>query len=486
MTRFRRRELPLCAAVVPLIFLIIALVITLFIAGANAVQSVSQPILLMASALAIVIAVVGYGRGWRAMKVGMLKSAQQILPTIPILVLIACVSATWMLSGVVPSLITYGIGFLSHKTFLVSVCIISAVISLMSGSSWTTIATIGVAFMGIGTIWGYSPAWIAGAVISGAYFGDKVSPLSDTTVLASSSCGVALMAHIRNMMWTSGPAMVIALTVFSFAGFAETTQEAIHSSEIVGDLQQIFHITPYTLIIPAITVLMIILRFNSNIVLGVSSICGVVGILTLQPQILTALHGGELTSVADYIFTIAKSLLLPTNLPAENAATAELIATAGVEGMVPTITLILSAMVFGGSMMGTGMLSTITHTIKHHLRRRVSIVSATTLAGISLNACTGDQYLSIILNGNIFKALYQKSGLPAMLLSRTVEDSTSVTSVLIPWNSCGLTQSAVLGVPTLTYLPYCIFNIASPIVSILFSLVVVYHRRLVHGLRFSR
>jgi NhaC family Na+:H+ antiporter len=468
--------------VVPLIFLIIALVITLFIAGANAVQSVSQPILLSASLLALIIAVPFYGRRWRAVKVGMVKSAQQILPTIPILLLIACVSATWMLSGVVPSLITYGIGFLSHKTFLVSVCAISAAISLMSGSSWTTIATIGVAFMGIGTIWGYSPAWIAGAVISGAYFGDKVSPLSDTTVLASSSCGVPLMAHIRNMMWTSGPAMLLALVVFSFAGFAETTQEAIHSSAIVGDLRQIFHITPYTLIIPAITVLLIILRFNSNIVLGISSICGVVGVITLQPQILATLHGDSLTSLADYFITISKLLLFPTELPAENPATAELIATSGIQGMIPTITLILSAMIFGGTMMGTGMLSTITHTIKHHLHRRVSVVAATTLAGVSLNACTGDQYLSIILNGNIFKALYQKSGLPAMLLSRTVEDSTSVTSVLIPWNSCGLTQSAVLGVPTLTYLPYCVFNIASPFISILFSLVVVYHHRFVKRL----
>ncbi len=467
------RELPLCASMVPLLFLIISFAVVIICRGADAVQTLSQPILLLGGVISAAIATMRYHRNWRSIYNGLYSSARQVLPTVPILMLIACVSATWMLSGVVPAMIIYGVGVLNHGTFLVSACAISAIVSVMSGSSWTTIGTIGVAFMGIGTIWGYSPAWIAGAVISGAYFGDKVSPLSDTTILASSSCGVKLMTHIRNLMRTSLPAMAVALAVFACAGVPESQENVAVSTNIVADLEGIFNITPWVLLIPAVTVLLIIMRANSLIVLGVSAMCGVVGIIVCQPQVLTALNDGDVSALSTAA-TILRLLVLPTAMDAPTVETAELIATSGMIGMIPTVTLILSAMVFGGTMMGSGMLAAITHAITRKLNSRISIVSANVLAGVSLNACTGDQYLSIILNGNLFRNLYDQKSLPMPLLSRTVEDSTSVTSVLIPWNSCGLAQSAVLGVATVAYFPCCVFNIASPLMSILFAVCNCY------------
>lgn len=471
MTKISRRQPSLPVSLIPLATLIIGLVSIVVFKGADSVQDLSCAVLLAAACACIGISVVYCRRPFKVIILGMKKSATQILPTIPILLLIATVSATWMISGVVPTLICYGLEMLEPHSFLVTTCIVCAIISVLSGSSWTTIATIGVAFMGIGTVWGYSPAWIAGAIISGAYFGDKVSPLSDTTVLASSTCGVNLFSHIRYLMLTSVPALAVALAVFAVAGFITELTPQTQSLSIAHHLEEIFNITPLTLLIPAATVALILCRLGTVITLGVSTIMGIAGIFLLQPDI--AAHLGESGAAVATL----KLLFTETSIATGIDSLDSLISTGGIEGMLPTIYLILSAMMFGGALMGSGMLSTITHAVTKRLNGPRGSVSSTVGTGLLLNSCTADQYLSIILNGNLYRNIYRRNGLDPRLLSRSIEDSTSVTSVLIPWNSCGLTQSTVLGVATLHYLPYCIFNIASPMISIAFAWIFMRHHQ---------
>ncbi len=398
------------------------------------------------------------------LKIGIYKSAKQILPAVPILILIAMVSATWMWGGIVPSLIYYGLEFLNPKTFLAVACIVCSIISVLTGSSWTTCATIGIAFMGIGVIMGYNEAWIAGAIISGAYFGDKMSPLSDTTVLASSTTGVKLFDHIKYLFITTTPAMIIALIIFFLLGLNINENEVAHSDELIEHLINTFNISPWLLLAPIITCMLIVLRINVLITLSISTLLGLLGLIIYEPQLLSALATG--TNKISAIFGI---LFTNTSINTHNELLNELVATGGVKGMMNTIYLILSAMIFGGVMLGTGMLSSLTRSCLKGIRKTSSAVTTTVGSGLFMNSCTGDQYLSIIVTANLFKNLYKKLGIEPKLLGRSIEDSVSVTSVLIPWNSCGITQSTVLGVATLSYLPFCVFNYMCPIMSIIIA-----------------
>ncbi|MDE6769020.1 MAG: sodium:proton antiporter, partial [Muribaculaceae bacterium] len=322
-----------------------------------------------------------------------------------------------------------------------------------------------MAFMGIGQVMGYSDPWIAGAVISGAYFGDKVSPLSDTTVVASSSCGVDLFTHIRYLLLTAGPSMGIALLVFLIEGLIhEPTMVGEQHSQMLDVLHITFNITPWVLIVPAITLLLIALKLNTMITLAISSALGVVAMLIFQPQIPLD---------AEYIKAVWSGAVFNTSDQGFN----DLVSTSGVLGMLPTIYLVLSAMLFGGAMIGTGMLRAISTAITRKLKGVKGIIGATIGSGLMLNGFTADQYLSIIIGANMYKEVYARTGLEAKKLSRTLEDSISVTSVLIPWNSCGLTQSAVLGVSTIAYFPYCVFNYLSPVMSFVMSTGILKVRR---------
>lgn len=425
--------------------------------GADAVSELGPWILLTSSALAFGLAVAGDVATRRGLTVGLRRSAMQILPAIPILICIAVVATTWMLSGVVPTLISYGLHILSPRLFLLIACAVCSVISVMTGSSWTTIATIGVAFMGIGEVMGYSDPWIAGAIISGAYFGDKVSPLSDTTVVASSTAGVDLFEHIRYLMFTTVPAMAIALIVFMLVGFYAPLTPSPESAPILESLGATFSLSPWTLLIPLATLVMIALRIPTLIVLLSAGILGGIGIFVFQPQFAMSL-GDVLTSVWS-----------GSRLATGNEALDELVGTGGILGMLPTVWLVLSAMIFGSVMIGAGMLAKLTDAFTKRLKKRTSIVGATVASGLAMNCATADQYLSLIITGNVYRSLYRRYGLEPRLLSRSMEDSVSVTSVLIPWNSCGLTQSTVLGVSTLAYFPCCIFNILTPVMSIVIA-----------------
>lgn len=462
----RQNSPSLAISIIPIALLLVSLVAVIAMVGASSVLDYSYYVLCAAALAAFVLGAVFTNRLRRCLLPGIAKSARQILPAVPILVFIGTLSATWMLSGVVPILIDYGLRLLDPSTFLFLACLTCAVISVVTGSSWTTIATIGVALMGVGSVMGYHPGWVAGAIISGAYFGDKVSPLSDTTVLASSTCDVPLFTHIRFLMLTSVPAMTLALAVYLAVGYFTDLSGAGQATEITSALESTFNLTPWVLVIPAITLMLIATRRGTSLTLAVGSIAGLVGIWLFQPQIAAGL-GAD--GFAGSVTTALKVLCTSTATETGSPTLDPLVSTGGIEGMLPTIYLVLSAMLFGGVMIGTGMLGTITRAITSRLRRARSLVGTTVGSGLFLNCCTGDQYMSIIIGGNIFKNTYRRCGMKPQLLSRTLEDSISVTSVLIPWNSCGVTQSTVLGVATLVYMPFCLFNIFSPVMTLVMA-----------------
>lgn len=467
MTQLCNEKKPaLWLSLVPVIVLLGSLATMIISEGADSVQSVGPVLLLIAAAVALGLSAVSRTSTIKGVSDGVRSSARQILPSLPILFLIGAVSATWMLSGVVPIMIDFGLKVLNPDLFLLIACVVSAIISVLTGSSWTTIATIGVAFMGIGTVMGFSPGWIAGAIISGAYFGDKISPLSDTTVLASSSSDVALFTHIRYMMLTSVPSMAITMVVFAVAGILGTHSADTADLTLLSDLESRFNLTPWLLAVPALTGMLIAMRRNTYVTLGVSSLLGLGAMLLFQPDVTASISGDVTSGIVSILKASMTALFTSTAIDTPSELLSSLVETGGMAGMLPTVWLVTCAMIFGGVMIGTGMLASITEALTNRLRTARSTVSATVASGLALNACTGDQYLSIIISSNIYRPMYAKNGLEKRLLSRTVEDSVSVTSVLIPWNSCGLTQSTVLGVATLTYLPFCIFNIISPLMSL--------------------
>ena len=442
----------------PIILLLSALVGIIVVDGPDSINSYSPVALLTAAAVSMTLAAMtGHCRRERLL-FGLKTAAKQIMPAVPLLALIGLVSTTWMLSGLVPTLIDYGLAILNPRFFLLIVCSVCAFVSVLTGSSWTTIATIGVAFMGIGSAMGYSEGWIAGAIISGAYFGDKISPLSDTTVVASSSCGVDLFTHMRYLLVTTIPSMLIALAVFTVAGLSFATHNATIDPQLPALLYSTFNITPWLLVIPAVTLALIALRVKTVITLAISTGMGIVAMFVFQPQIV-----GDIN--------VLQALWSDTVFTTESASFNDLVSTSGFMGMLSTIELVLCAMIFGAALIGTGMLRAISQAFVKRLRQRAGIVGATVGSGLCLNMCTADQYLSLIVGANVYRDVYNRFSLEPRLLSRTLEDSVSVTSVLVPWNSCGVTQSAVLGVGTLTYLPYCVFNYLSPLMSMVIAAI---------------
>lgn len=456
-------QTPLWIASIPLAVLVTVLALVIKCFGADAIGGGSQIALLFAAAVAAVLAITLCGQKWQALEDAIVENIRTSASAIIILLLIGAISGTWMLSGTVPTLICYGLEVIHPKIFLAVACIICALVSLVTGSSWTTIATIGVALMGIGQAMGFSEGWIAGAIISGAYFGDKVSALSDTTVLASAASKVPLFEHIKYMLITTVPSFTIAVIVFLAVSFFETPQQSAQIAHISETLHSTFNISAWLLLVPLITALLILRKLPALITLFAATVVASIAMVILQPEIVSQIGGeGALGTFRGIMIACSSNTAVDTG----DAMLNELVATRGMGGMLSTIWLILCAMCFGGVMSGSGMLGALTRLFMRFAKRTVSVVSSTIATGIFCNLTTADQYISIIITGNTFGDLYRQRGLEGRLLSRSVEDSATVTSVLIPWNSCGMTQSTVLGVATITYLPYCLFNILSPILSI--------------------
>ena len=452
-------------ALIPLVVLIALQVVVIREFGSDALDGASQTALLFAAAVAVAMGMIFYKIPWSSIDSAIGQNIKTIGPAILILFFIGAVSGSWMMSGVVPTMIYYGMQIVSPSVFLFVACLISALVSLVTGSSWTTVATIGIALMGIGTAHGYSVGWTAGAIISGAYFGDKISPLSDTTVLASSVGEVPLFKHIRYMLITTVPSFTIALTIFLVASLCHTTDSGLQTELFADGLQRVFVISPWLLIVPVVTGVLIALRMPAAIVLFLSALTAGVTMLIAQPDIVAQI--GEGNSFRGLMLTYCSS----TSIDTGNETLTSLVQTRGMRGMLSTVFLIFCAAAFGGALAGAGMIQSITSALAKGISGRRSLVSTTVATGLFANMATGDQYLSIVLTGNIYKKLYKEKGFEGRLLSRSTEDSATVTSVLVPWNTCGMTQSLVLKVPTIEYLPYCFFNIVSPLMSIFIAML---------------
>ena len=459
-------------AIIPVMVLIAFLAVVISLFGSDSLSGGSQIALLMGMAVCVSLSMAIYKTPWHTFEQQIKKTLGEVSITLLILLCVGMLAGSWMISGIVPTLIYYGVQIMSPQFFLVSSCIICALVSLLSGSSWTTIATIGVALLGIGHALGVSEAWTAGAIISGAYFGDKMSPLSDTTILASSATGTDLFVHIRYMMYTTMPTFLITITIFFITGLGNTADVELHVGEYTEGLAKTFNISLWTLLVPLLTGVLIARRVPSLIVLFASSVMAGIVALILQPHILNEIaNSASQTFNSQFsIFNLIKGLAITyfgaTAVETGNASLNELVSTSGMAGMLNTIWLILCAMCFGAAMVASRMIDSITSVVIRFIRNRVSLVSSTVGTGIFLNITTGDQFISIVLNADMYKEIYQQQGYESRLLSRTTEDAATVTSVLIPWNTCGMTQSTVLGVPTITYLPYCFFNLLSPLMSI--------------------
>ena len=458
-------------ALIPLAVLILLLALTIHLFGGDAIAGGSQLSLLTASAVCTMLAMGIYRTKWQTLEDAIIGNMRSATPAIIILLLIGAIAGTWMASGIIPTLIYYGLKILHPSIFLPASCIICAVISLLTGSSWTTIATIGVALMGVGRALGFEDGWIAGAIISGAYFGDKISLMSDTTVLASSTVEVPLFTHIKYMLITTTPSLLIALVVFAVVGFSGATATVADTLTIEASLQQAFNISPWLLIVPLVTGLLIAKKLPAIVTLFASALMAAVAMIIAQPDIVQQIAQTDVASALNSFKAVVQVVTTSSSVETHNELLNNLVATRGMSGMMDTIWLIICAMCFGGVMYGSGMLSALSQIFLRLARRTVSVVGSTVCSGLFFNLATGDQYISIILTGRLFHQLYDERKLEGRLLSRSVEDSATVTSVLIPWNSCGMTQSTVLGVATLTYMPYCIFNIVSPLMSIIVAAI---------------
>lgn len=458
-------------SLVPLAVLVGLLFVTISIWGSDALSGASQIVLLFSSAVCCLIGMTVCKVPWKTFEAAIVNNITGVGTALIILLIIGALSSSWMISGVVPTLIYYGVQLIHPNLFLVSTCVICAIVSVVTGSSWTTVATIGVALLGIGQVQGFDEGWIAGAIISGAYFGDKISPLSDTTVLASSVAGTPLFKHIRYLMITTVPSIIIALLIFTVAGFTNATTDSVHINEFRMTLESTFNISLWLLIVPVITGMLIAKRVPAIITLFISSLLAVVFALIFQPEVLREISGA-VSVTAESLFTGSLITLYgSTQIETGSAMLNELVATRGMSGMMNTVWLILCAMCFGGSMVASGMLTSIISVFLRFMQNTFGMVASTVVSGLFFNICTADQYISIILTGKMYSGTYKEKGYDSCLLSRTIEDAVTVTSPLVPWNSCGLTQSTVLGVATLTYLPYCFFNLTSPLMSLFIAAI---------------
>ena len=451
---------------IPFLVLIVLITCCVAVFGNATLDGASQVSLLAASAVSVLIGHFSKRLEWNNLEKEITDKIASCTPAIIILLLIGAIGGTWMVSGIVPTMIYYGMQIIRPEVFLVSSSILCALVSLMIGSSWTTVATIGVALMGIGKAHGFDDGWIAGSIITGAYFGDKLSPLSDTTVLASSVSGTPLFTHIRYMMYTTIPTFCISLLIFLIAGFTMNISGSGNVVEFMEGLQRTFVISPWLLLVPVLTGVMIARRWPSMVVLFLAILLAVVVGLLVQPTLIHTISaeegGGLLASYKGMMQVCYGSTNIETGVPMLN----DLVHTNGMGGMMPTIWLIICAQTFGGALTATGQLRDLMRLVLHFVKGTASLVASTVGTSLFCNIALADQYLSIMLASSMFKETYRERGYESKLLSRSCEDGATVTSVLVPWNTCGLTQSTVLGVSTLTYLPFCFFNYLSPVTSV--------------------
>ncbi len=475
----RKKELSIWEALTPIIILVIILLFNVKYAyGDDALSGSNQFVLMLGGMVATIIGLIRK-IPFKDMIAKVSENIQSTTGAILILLMVGALAGTWLLSGIIPSMIYYGLQILHPKIFLFASVIISAVVSVATGSSWTTSATVGIALIGIGETMNIPIGMIAGAVLSGAYFGDKMSPLSDTTNLAPAMAGATLMNHIKYMTYTTVPSLIVTLIFFLIAGFVITPNGAIDISAKLNAIEQVFYISPWLFSVPIIVIIMIIRKTEPLIALLLGVLLGGATALITQPDIVF-----EISKESTYNFIAAyKGVMnaITTNISVSTTDTQlnDLFSSGGMQGMLNTIWLILSAMVFGGIMEAIGALDTISRAILKMFNSIFGLFASTVFSCITLNFTASDQYLSIVVPGKMYAKAYKDKGLAPENLSRTLEDSATVTSVLVPWNTCGAYQSGVLGVPVADYAIYAIFNWLSPFMTLAFAFFKIKIKKLV-------
>ncbi len=465
----KSRELSIWEALIPIVILVIILLFNVKYAyGDDALSGSNQFVLILGGMAATIIGLIRK-IPFKDMIDKVSENIQSTTGAILILLMVGALAGTWLLSGIIPSMIYYGLQILHPKIFLFASVIISAVVSVATGSSWTTSATVGIALVGIGETMNIPLGMIAGAVLSGAYFGDKMSPLSDTTNLAPAMAGATLMDHIKYMTYTTVPSLIVTLIFFLIAGFVITSDGAIDISAKLSAIDHVFYISPWLFVVPIAVIIMIIRKTEPLIALLLGVLLGGATALIAQPDIVF-----EISKESTYDFVAAyKGVMnaITTNISVSTTDTQlnDLFSSGGMQGMLNTIWLILSAMVFGGIMEAIGALDTISRAILKMFNSIFGLFASTVFSCITLNFTASDQYLSIVVPGKMYAKAYKDKGLAPENLSRTLEDSATVTSVLVPWNTCGAYQSGVLGVPVADYAIYAIFNWLSPFMTLTFA-----------------
>lgn len=474
------KELSIFEALIPIIALVGMLAFNVLgVFHDDALSGSNQFILLLGAAVA---AIVGFYNkvSYEAMMEEVGENLKSTSGAILILLFVGALSGTWLISGIIPSMIYYGLQILNPSIFLAASVIICAIISIATGSSWTTSATVGIALIGIGNALGIPSGMTAGAVISGAYFGDKISPLSDTTNLAPAMAGTDLFTHIKYMLYTTVPSIVITLIIFIIIGFNLDTSGTPDTAAIQQAIKASFNISPWLFLVPAVVIFMIVKKTQPLIALLIGTLLGGIFALIFQPEIVLAVSGAETLSFTSAYKGIMNAITVDTAVETANESLNDLFSSGGMAGMLGTIWLILCAMTFGGIMEAIGALSRITEALLKLFNSVFGLFASTVASCLALNVTASDQYLAIVVPGKMFAKAYRDKGLAPENLSRTLEDSGTVTSVLVPWNTCGAYQSKVLlGEAGLTsYIPYAFFNILSPFSTLLFAALNIKIRQL--------
>lgn len=446
--------------------------------GDDTLSGANQLSLLIASGIAVIIAIKN-GHEWEDILKGVVHTLTSALPAMLILFIIGMLSGAWMAGGIVPTMIYYGLEILNPSYFLPAVVVLCSIISVAVGSSWSTIATVGVALLGIGQALGFSEAIVAGAIVSGAYFGDKISPLSDTTNLAAAVTQTPIFTHIRYMMYTTVPSIIITILIFiGITIWGETIQTEINATEMQDVINSTYNVSPWLLLVPFATFIMIVKKMPAIPVLFIGSMLGIACLLIFQQNFIKLITQTDTLSFKTLFTTCTKILYGKTEISLGNQAVNDLFTTGGMAGMLNTVWLIITAMFFGGVLEANHSLDKIMVFVRRMVSKPLGLVTATTSTAIFFNLTTGDQYISIVIPSKMFAQAFRKANLRSEVLSRTIEDSATVTSVLIPWNTCGATQASILGVSTWAYAPFAFFCYISPIMTILFAALNIKIRKL--------
>ena len=462
------KNLSLGQSIIPIVFLIILLTYNVYVFGDDSLGGSNQFILLIGASIAVFIGFIN-NISYKTILEKIGKNLYSVTGAILILLFVGALTGTWLISGIIPAMIYYGLLIIHPSIFLPACVILCALVSLATGSSWSTSATIGVALIGIGKALGLPPGIVAGAAISGAYFGDKLSPLSDTTNLAPAVSGAKLFEHIRYMTFTTVPSILITIFILLFIGFTQDVKGNTETLSLLSSIEEKFYISPLIFIVPAIVIFMIVKKAPPLIALFAGTLLGGLFSLIFQSKVILELSGlSHLTFYSAYQ-TIVNAITIETQINTSNQLLNDLFYSGGMKGMMNTIWLIICAMVFGGAMDAIGALRTISEKLLIWAKSTFKLFASTLASCLTVNLTASDQYLSIVIPGKMFAKAYKKRKLAPENLSRTLEDSGTVTSVLIPWNTCGAYQSGVLGVSVADYFLYAIFNLVSPIMTLFYA-----------------